>query len=410
MPPPSEPSADSFDSLRNKIIGLGEKSIQKSYYPELQRKLSELERFRTLLDHSSDTYFILQFPSGSIEDTTLSTSQQLGYEREALLNQSLFELLDPASAQQIQAFFQKIELDKDDRLIIDTDLIGQDGRIFPTEMVVSMAELDGILSVIAIGRDITERKKAEQEIRQLNITLEQRVQERTAQLEASIHELEAFSYSISHDLRAPLRTINSFSQILIEDYLALFDDEGKNLLERINLASLRMSQLIDGLLNLSRIARSELKFKEVDLSQIVYEVAAEIQITAPERQVEWVVASQQTTLADPVLMRSVLYNLLHNAWKFTRDKNPARIEFGRLSNPQSCVYFVRDNGVGFDMAYADKLFQAFQRLHSSTQFEGTGIGLATVARIINRHGGKIWVESEPDIGTTFYFTLTSTPC
>jgi signal transduction histidine kinase len=236
-------------------------------------------------------------------------------------------------------------------------------------------------------------------------SLEQKVRERTVQLEDLNKELEAFIYSVSHDLRAPLRSINGFSQAILEDYKERLDEQGRDYLNRIRAASQRMGQLIDDMLRLSRVTRVEMIIEKVNISEVAQVVAHELQKTEPERRVEFIIQKGISLKGDVNLLKIVLENLLDNAWKFTGKNPETRIEFGSMQRDGESVYFVRDNGAGFDMAYADKLFVPFQRLHSIAEFPGTGIGLAIVQRIVRRHGGNIWAEAEVGKGATFYFTI-----
>jgi light-regulated signal transduction histidine kinase (bacteriophytochrome) len=247
--------------------------------------------------------------------------------------------------------------------------------------------------------------RSRNEVRQANADLERRVAERTRQLEAANRELEAFAYAVSHDLRAPLRSMSGFSQILQETAPPGLDEKSRHYLQRIHDASLRMSGLIEDLLNLSRIGRSELTARPISLSQVAAEAAAAIRERHPKREVQLEIAPDMEVNADARLLRIALENLLSNAWKYTSRAAPAIVSVGMQAGENGPVYFVRDNGVGFDMKYADKLFVPFQRLHPEAEFPGSGIGLVTVQRIIARHGGRVWAEAKPDEGATFYFTL-----
>jgi len=260
---------------------------------------------------------------------------------------------------------------------------------------------------IGIRQDITERKQAENQIRQFNSELEQRVQERTARLEEINNELEAFSYSISHDLRAPLRAIRGYSEVLLEDLGEKLLPTDRLPLERIKANVQRMTELIDDLLHLSHVTRSDFNIVEVDLSTMAREVIAGLMDAVPERQVAFVLSEECWVQADRGMMRIVLDNLLGNAWKYTIKRADAKIELSCLMVNNEMVYCIRDNGVGFDMAYSSQLFQPFRRLHSSADFEGNGIGLAIVKRIIQRHGGRVWAEGKLGIGTAIYFTLNT---
>jgi PAS domain S-box-containing protein len=248
---------------------------------------------------------------------------------------------------------------------------------------------------VKVTRDITEKRNAQQELVR-----------RSAEIAAANKELESFSYSVSHDLRAPLRSMDGFSQALLEDYKDKLDEQGVDYLSRVRAASQKMAALIDDLLSLARVSRAPVRQASVDLAAIARSVAEDLRAATPGRTVDISIARDLTTKGDPALLRIVLENLMRNAWKFTSTRPRAKIEVGSVVVDGSASFFVRDDGVGFDMTYRDKLFNAFQRLHRSDEFPGSGIGLATVARIIHRHGGRVWAEGEVGRGATFYFTLS----
>jgi light-regulated signal transduction histidine kinase (bacteriophytochrome) len=277
----------------------------------------------------------------------------------------------------------------------------KDGSEFPIEVSLSPLKTGRGMLVSSAIRDVSARKVAEAEIQKLNA----RLNEQLAELSIVNKELEAFSYSVSHDLRAPLRHIDGFARILKDEHSASITEEARGYLDRILSAVTHMGRLVDDLLNLARIGRREMNREKVDLGSMVRRALLELPQTTAKREIEWRIETLPVVNGDPGLLELVFVNLLGNAAKFTRTRAGAVIEVGSCETDGTQTIFVRDNGVGFNPKYADKLFGVFQRLHRQEEFEGTGIGLATVQRIIHRHGGRIWAESEPDRGATFYFTL-----
>jgi light-regulated signal transduction histidine kinase (bacteriophytochrome) len=294
-----------------------------------------------------------------------------------------------------------IPYNKEHRLIhLDGSVRWVSSRSFPVRN-----EAGEVFRWTSIMEDITARKRAEDEVQRLNAELEQRVIERTAQLEAANKELEAFSYSVSHDLQAPLRAINGFSHLLIEDYGTALPQEAQAFLIRIQHNAKRMGNLINDLLAFSRIGRKALRVEDVDMDQLVQEVLDDFRADNELKQAEVIVEALPPCQADRSLFKQVWINLISNAIKYSSKVENPRIEIRHITQHQETVYVVKDNGVGFDMQYADKLFGVFQRLHRDDEYKGMGIGLAMVRRIIERHGGSVWAEAEVDKGATFYFTI-----
>jgi len=354
------------------------------------------ERFRILAVTANDAILSAD-RQGNITYLNPGAERVFGYSAEEATGRPLTSLMPERFRDAHQAGLERYLATGEARVIGKTvELAGRrkDGTEFPLELSLASWTQGAEVAFTAIIRDITGRKQGEEQLRRY-----------AAQLEAANQELEAFSYSVSHDLRAPLRSLDGFSQALLEDYGDRLDDTGRDFLQRVRAGSQRMARLIDDLLSLSSVTRSELQMDEVNLSVLAAAAVVDLQKSDPERHVTFAIAPDLVARADVGLMRIVLQNLLGNAWKFTGKRPGAHVEFGVTAHDGRRAYFVRDDGAGFDMAYADKLFGAFQRLHGTTEFPGSGIGLATVQRIIRRHGGQVWAEGAPDRGATFYFTL-----
>jgi PAS domain S-box-containing protein len=365
--------------------------------------LASVATLRGVVESAPDGIIVVD-GTGAIVLVNRQAQRMFGYEEQELLGQ-LIEMLLPdrlrtRHVEYCQGYFQSPTTRP---MGIGLSLAGRrrDGSEFPVEISLSpMPTSDGLL-VTGVIRDVTDRRQVEEQIRTLNENLARRI----AELDAVNKELEAFSYSVSHDLRAPLRSIDGFGQALLEEYAEHLDDTAADYLRRIRAATQRMGELIDDLLDLSRVTRREMRHEDVDLSALATTVIGDLTKAQPPRDIEVQIAAGLVGRGDAHLLRVLLENLLGNAWKFTGRRTAARVEFGARREGDRLVYYVRDNGVGFDMTYAHKLFGAFQRLHAATEFPGTGIGLATVERIVHRHGGRVWAHSEIGQGATFFFTL-----
>ena len=359
-------------------------------------------KYRAIFDAADAAIFVHDIDTGAILDVNRKTCELYGYTPEEVRRLSMGDFSSGRSPYTQQEALQRIrKAVEGEPQLFEWQAKDKAGRLFWVEAKLKRATIGRNDRLLAVVRDITERKRAEEELREHRDQLELR----TGELEAVNKELEAFSYSVSHDLRAPLRHIEGFSQALLEDYGGKLDDKGREYVEKVITSGRRLSRLVNDLLKLASLTRGKLQVKPVDLSSIAREVAETLRGSEPKRKVELEIADGSAANADPLLIRAVLENLLGNAWKFTAKKKKAKIEFGVTESEGRQAYFVRDNGVGFDQAKADKLFAPFARLHADREFEGHGIGLATVQRIVSRHGGRAWAEGLVGKGAVFYFTL-----
>jgi len=347
-------------------------------------------------------------PSGKFLRVNPQFCQITGYTADELLSRRIQDITHPDDSEANLARLQRVAFGEVDTDSVEKRYLRKDDQVVWAEVsYAAVRDPDGSpMLVVGVVRDLTEQRVAEAKVRTLNAGLEARVVQRTAELQQANNNLEAFSYSVSHDLRSPLRTLSGYSEVLLEDYGDRLDETGRGHLGRIQAASERMATLIDDLLLLSRVSRVQMNLAPVDLSAEAAATAAELQFRDPGRRVRVTIQDGVQVMADRGLIRTVVQNLIENAWKFTAKSEDATIEFASTAaeDGQVCCY-VRDNGAGFDPAYAAKLFKPFERLHDATDFPGTGIGLASVARIVERHGGRVWAEGTVGGGATFYFTL-----
>ena len=377
------------------------RDISQSRQAEERLRNSEL-RFRNLVESTSDWVWEID-ENGVYTYVSPQIRNLLGYVPEEVIGKTPFDLMPRDEAQRVAEIFRSIAAEYKPLHALENSNLHKDGRTVVLETSgVPIFDNDGVFrGYRGIDRDITERKQAETEIRALNENLAHRA----AQLAIANKELEAFSSSVSHDLRTPLTRIYSAGQIMMDSYTDNLGEHGLFFVQTICDACENMEELIEALLSLSRMASSELNRSEYDISYIAEIVAAELQLSDPSRHAEFAIERGLVDYFDPRLIKALLENLFGNAWKYTQKTPETRIEFGVTEVEGEKVYFVRDNGAGFDMEKAHKLFKPFQRLHDNAEFKGTGIGLATVRRIVERHGGRVWGEGEIGRGATFYFTL-----
>ena len=377
---------------------------------ETELRQSE-ERFRLLVEGVKDYAIYMLDAKGRVETWNEGAERIEGYTAKEIIGQPFATFFPPEDVQRHlpEAALKKAE--KEGRARNEGWRVRKDGsRFWTLGIITALRDESGRLRGFAkVAHDMTDKKRAEDEIRRLNVELESRVRERTAQLEAANKELEAFSYSVSHDLRAPLRHIHGYVDILRNEAAHKLDESARQHLLTIGQSAMQMGRLIDALLEFSRMGRAEIRFERVSLATLVEEARRELRAEVKGREIDWQIGELPEVNADPLMLRQAIVNLLSNALKYTRTRAKVKIKVGAKVNERETTFFVRDNGVGFDMEYADKLFGVFQRFHHVSEFEGTGIGLANVRRIIHRHGGRTWAEGKVDEGATFFFSIPKTP-
>ena len=401
--------------LKNRLRGLvpavqralGEAEARRRQRETDQALRESEERFRMLVEGVKDYAIVMLDEAGRIDSWNAGAEWMNGYRAAEILGEHFSCFYTPEDLQAHQPQQALRTAAEKGRYEEEGWRVRKSGERFRAHVVITAlrderGELRGFAHVT---RNITERLAQQEQIRELNVQLERRVRDRTAELEALNQELEAFNYSVSHDLRTPLRHITGFVKLLEDKAACNLDEEGRHLVRTIADSAKQMGQLIDDLLAFSQMSRAELHKTMVDLNELVKAARQELRDQLEGRKVEWAIGKLPEVYGDPALLQQVMVNLLSNALKYTRSRDAARIEIGANDTTAETVVFIRDNGVGFDMAYLGKLFGVFQRLHPSAQFEGTGIGLANVRRIIQRHGGMTWAEGEINRGVAFYFSL-----
>ncbi|HEX5398126.1 MAG TPA: PAS domain S-box protein [Verrucomicrobiae bacterium] len=371
-----------------------------------RKRVEEMRAQYTAIVRSSDDAILSKTLDGTITSWNPGAEKIFGYSSAEAIGMRMLDFIPSELADEEATILARIARGESIEHF-ETVRIRKGGERIHVSVTVSPIRDDRgkVVGASKIARDISERKRAEAEIRQLNAELERRVAQRTAELEAANKELEAFAYSVSHDLRAPLRAVHGFAGIVLEDFGPQIPEEGRQYLQRIRKGGQRMGELIDDLLAFSRLSRQPVNRQRVNTAKMVQDAREELKPQHDGRQIEFRIADLPPCVADSRLLKQVWINLLSNAIKYTGDRRPAIVEAGCARQNGGNVYFVRDNGVGFDMQYAGKLFGVFQRLHRADEFEGTGVGLAIVQRIVHRHGGRVWAEGRLNQGATFYFTL-----
>jgi len=422
--------------LKDKGVKLEQElsEVKETLYYQEQLKASEL-KFKNIVEASTDWIWETD-QRGIYSYSSPAVEKLLGYQANEIIGKSVFDLMPADEAIRFAELFKKYRDNKQSFTGVENHHIHKNGTkiLFSISAMPIVDESGNFLGCRGINRDLSlekkmskdiqkfgnsvadmvslsieldQRKLTEEELRKYQSQLESMVKQRTEEFESVNQELESFTYSVSHDLRTPLRGIDGFSKLLFVKYQQQLDQQGQDYIQRIRSGTQRMGKLIDDMLQLSRVSKAELKLQEVNLSNIAQLVVSELQQADPERHVEIQIEAELKLQSDINAMRIVLDNLIGNAWKFTSKSEHAKIEIGCIIQTNEPVYFVRDNGAGFDMRYTDKLFQVFQRLHSSKDFPGTGVGLSTVARLIERLHGRIWAESEIGTGTSLYFSFNT---